>query len=106
MISRIKIDKISNECLKSWPVKELNRPNLVGLNFMFPLRIKDDICGALVLRATSNRYALQLTTILDLMQAYKAAKLYNPSFQSYWLTVDNVKKAKELGCIDIKSETI
>lgn len=95
-----KIEDIKKECLMSWPIMELNRENLVGVNFMFPLRIKDDICGALVLRATSNNGKLQLTTILDLEQAYKGAKLYDPRFSSEWLTIDNVNKAIKLGCIE------
>lgn len=96
-----------DEKIISWNVKDLlkaseecNEITLSQLNYLYPFRFNEVICGAMVIRTTSNNNEPILKTILDLKQAYVGAKLYNPNFRSEWLTIDNVNKAIKLGCIE------
>ena len=43
-----------------------------------------------------------LATIFDLKQAFMGAKLYDPNFESKWLTIENVKRAMKKGCVQEK----
>lgn len=103
-----------DEKIISWNVKDLleaseecNEITLSQLNYLYPFRFNEEICGAMVIRTTSNNNEPIFKTILDLKQAYVGAKLYNPNFRSEWLTIDNVNKAIELGCIETSiSKTI
>ena len=103
-----------DECLYSWPLEELKKRPLddeddgfgyIPINFLYPFRLGDDVCAAMVFRVLQNNFApqskkVELRTILDLEQAYKGAKLYDLKFESEWLTLENVKKAREKGCYD------
>lgn len=95
------IDSINDEeRLYSWDLDDLskfaNNGNEDGLNydpinFLYPLRFKNQIRAAMVIRVTIGNKKPILKTILDLKQAYMGAKLYNPYFKSDWLTLENIK---------------
>lgn len=99
----------------SWPIEDMiknSQPDLYCRNILFPLYFpweekEDDICAAMVFRVFKSKgdtspLSTRLSTIFDLKQAFMGAKLYDPNFESKWLTIENVKRAMKKGCVQEK----
>lgn len=97
-IVRYNIKQINkDECLFSWAITDFD--NLTDeddykyfpVNILYPFRLLGEVCAAMVFRITHKNEESCLVTIFDLEQAYMGAKLYNPTFKSTWLTIENVR---------------
>ena len=97
-IVRYNIKQINkDECVFSWAITDFD--NLTDeddykyfpVNILYPFRLLGEVCAAMVFRITHKNEESCLVTIFDLEQAYMGAKLYNPTFKSTWLTIENVR---------------
>ena len=64
--------------------------NYIPINILYPFRFSEKVCGVMVFRITNVNNQPSLVTMLDLEQAYKGAKLYDSTFTSSWLNIENI----------------
>lgn len=60
------------------------------LCLLYPFYLKGKLCGVFCFQ--TKKKAIALSTMLDLEMAYYDAKLFNPNFESTWLTIANVRE--------------
>lgn len=84
-----------SECVRSWAITDFVNSdeidyNYIPINFLYPFRFLEKVCGVMVFRITNVNNQSSLVTMLDLEQAYKGAKLYDSTFTSSWLKIENI----------------
>lgn len=84
-----------SECVRSWAITDFVNSdeidyNYIPINFLYPFRFLEKVCGVMVFRITNVNNQPSLVTMLDLEQAYKGAKLYDSTFTSSWLNIENI----------------
>lgn len=94
------------DAVLSWSIKDVKNDKgaYYPVNILFPLYYPHyEVCAAMVIRLTYGKKPnASLATIFDLKQAFMGAKLYDPNFESKWLTIENVKRAMKKGCVQEK----
>ena len=85
-----------SECVRSWAITDFVNLadeidyNYIPINILYPFRFLEKVCGVMVFRITNVNNQSSLVTMLDLEQAYKGAKLYDSTFTSSWLKIENI----------------
>ena len=84
-----------SECVRSWAITDFVNSdeidyNYIPINILCPFRFLEKVCGVMVFRITDVNNQPSLVTMLDLEQAYKGAKLYDSTFTSSWLNIENI----------------
>lgn len=94
-LNKMQLNKKS-ECVRSWAITDFVNLtdeidyNYIPINFLYPFRFLEKVCGVMVFRITNVNNQPSLVTMLDLEQAYKGAKLYDSTFTSSWLNIENI----------------
>ena len=90
------LNKNKSECVRSWAITDFVNLtdeidyNYIPINILYPFRFSEKVCGVMVFRITNVNNQPSLVTMLDLEQAYKGAKLYDSTFTSSWLNIENI----------------
>ena len=89
------LNKNKSECVRSWAITDFVNSdeidyNYIPINILYPFRFLEKVCGVIVFRITNVNNQPSLVTMLDLEQAYKGAKLYDSTFTSSWLNIENI----------------
>lgn len=95
-IMQLNKNKNKSKCVRSWAITDFVNLtdeidyNYIPINILYPFRFLEKVCGVMVFRITNVNNQPSLVTMLDLEQAYKGAKLYDSTFTSSWLNIENI----------------
>lgn len=95
-ITQLNKNKNKSKCVRSWAITDFVNStdeidyNYIPINILYPFRFLEKVCGVMVFRITNVNNQPSLVTMLDLEQAYKGAKLYDSTFTSSWLNIENI----------------